>query len=234
VGNVLFDLETEPIRGPLNLDRYVPAITVAATLTHDGALDLWHDRDRAGKVTGRTLGRDDAQRLVRFLEQHAAQGLLPVTWNGSGFDFRVLAKASGLVAECAALAWEHVDMMFWLHCQKGYSVGLDRAARAVGTGKLNGLSGADAPRLWAAGDFDQVLAYVAQDVRMLGAVYEGAVQARALRWTNTRGYESRAEGELCSVREAYQLPMPDTSWMRRPPWSREHFVGWMLGSEGAA
>jgi hypothetical protein len=234
VGYLLFDLETEPIQGPLNLDRYVPAITVAATLTDDGTLDLWHDRDGAGKATGRMLGRDDAQELVRALQSSAAQGLVPVTWNGSGFDFRVLAKASGLTDECAALAWQHVDMMFWLHCQKGFSVGLDRAARSVGMGKLDGLSGADAPRLWAAGEYDRVLAYVAQDVRMLGAVYEAAMQARALSWINTRGYESRAEGELCTVREAYRLPMPDTSWMRRPPWSRERFVGWMLRSEEAA
>jgi len=233
VGYVLFDLETEPIQGPLNLDRYVPDITVAATLTHEGVLDLWHDQDQAGKATGRMLGRDRAQELVRVLQRHAAQGVVPVTWNGSGFDFRVLAKASGLTAECAELAWQHVDMMFWLHCQKGFSVGLDRAARTVGMGKLDGLSGADAPRLWAAGDYDRVMAYVSQDVRMLGAVYEGAVQAGALRWINTRGYESRAEGKLCTVREAYRLPMPDTSWMRRPPWSRERFVGWMLGSEGA-
>ena len=228
---VLFDLETELIQGSLDLDRYVPAITVAATLTHDEALDLWYDQDEMGGATGWTLGRERAQELVCFLQERAALGHVPLTWNGSGFDFRVLAQASGSVAECVALAWQHIDMMFWLHCQKGFSVALDRAARAVGTRKMGGLSGADAPRLWAAGEYDQVMAYVAQDVRMLGAVYEGAAQARALRWINTRGYESRADGELCSVREAYRLPMPDTSWMRRPPWSRERFVGWMLAAE---
>lgn len=227
---VLFDLETELIEGPLDLDRYVPAITVGATLSSEGALDLWHDRDESGAATGQLLSRTGAQELVRYLQERAAQGYHPVTWNGSGFDFRVLAQASGLVPGCAALAWDHVDMMFWLHCRKGFSVALDRAARAVGTTKLGGLSGADAPRLWAAGEYDQVMAYVAQDVRMLGAVYEAARQARALRWINTRGRESRADGELCLVREAYRLPMPDTSWMTRPPWSRERFVGWMLAA----
>jgi hypothetical protein len=230
---VLFDLETELIEGPLDLDRYVPAITVAATLTSEGALDLWYDRDEAGGATGQLLPRRGAQELVRFLEERAALGHHAVTWNGSGFDFRVLAHASDMVAECAALAWQHFDMMFWLHCQKGFSVALDRAARAVGTTKLGGLSGADAPRLWAAGEYDQVMAYVGHDVRMLGAVYEAATHARALRWINTQGRESRADGKLCPVREAYRLPMPDTSWMRRPPWSRERFVGWMLAAEGA-
>lgn len=231
---VLFDLETEMIQGPLNLDRYVPAITIAATLNSNGALVLWYDRDPAGAATGRLLSRAGAQELVSYLQECAAQGYTPVTWNGSGFDFRVLAQASGRVAECATLAWEHIDMMFWLHCRKGFSVALDRAARAVGTTKLGGLSGADAPRLWAAGEYERVMDYVAQDVRMLGAIYEAAAQARALRWINTRGYESRADGELCSVREAYSLPMPDTSWMRRPPWARERFVGWMLSGNRAS
>jgi hypothetical protein len=231
---VLFDLETELIQGPLDLDRYVPAITVAATLTSDGALELWYDQDEVGEATGQLLGCTNAQELVQFLQERAGLGYVPVTWNGSGFDFRVLARASGLVTECATLAWEQVDMMFWLHCQKGFSVALDRAARAVGTAKLGGLSGADAPRLWAAGEYEQVMAYVAQDVRMLGAIYEAAAQARALRWINTQGYESRAEGELCSVRKAYRLPMPDTSWMRRRPWPRERFVGWMLAAGRSA
>ena len=229
---VVFDLETELAEGPLDLDRYVPAITVAATLTSEGALDLWYERDAAGAATGQLLSRAGAQELVRHLQGCAARGYHPVTWNGSGFDFRVLAQASGLLAECAALAWDHVDLMFWLHCHKGFSVALDRAARAVGTTKLGGLSGADAPRLWASGEHDLVLAYVAQDVRMLGAVYEATRQARALRWINTRGRESRADGDLCPVREAYRLPMPDTSWMSRPPWSRERFVGWMLAADG--
>ena len=229
---VVFDLETELAEGPLDLDRYVPAITVAATLTSEGALDLWYERDAAGAATGQLLSRVGAQELVRHLQESAARGYHPVTWNGSGFDFRVLAQASGLLAECAALAWDHVDLMFWLHCHKGFSVALDRAARAVGTTKLGGLSGADAPRLWASGEHDLVLAYVAQDVRMLGAVYEATRQARALRWINTRGRESRADGDLCPVREAYRLPMPDTSWMSRPPWSRERFVGWMLAADG--
>jgi hypothetical protein len=36
------------------------------------------------------------------------------------------------------------------------------------------------------------------------------------------------------VRQAYGLPVPDTSWMRRPPWARERFVGWMLSADRAS
>jgi hypothetical protein len=166
--------------------------------------------------------------LVRYLSEARQAGQTAVTWNGAGFDFRVLAQASGLVDECIELAWAHLDLMFWFHCRNGYSVGLNKAAQAVGSGKTEGMSGADAPRLWDAGEYQMVLDYVAQDVRALAAVHEGAARGNALRWINSRGRVSRAPGPLLTVREAYKLPATDTSWMTRAPWPRTKFVGWML------
>jgi hypothetical protein len=224
---VLFDLETELIDGPLDLERHVPGITIGATLTDRDDLALWYERDERGQAVGGPLSQKMAQALVRHL-QDLAQDHTIVTWNGAGFDFRVLARASGMHDVCVELAWRHVDMMFWLHCQRGFSVALDSAARAAGTSKTAGISGVDAPRLWAAGEYEQVKQYVAQDVRALGAVYEGAMRGRVLRWVNTQGRISGADGQLLSVCEANRLPLPDTSWMRRTPWPREKFVGWML------
>jgi hypothetical protein len=189
---------------------------------------LWYERDADGQATGALFTQESAQGLVRHLEELTAAGYTVVTWNGAGFDYRVLAHASKLKDACIQLAWEHVDMMFWLHCKKGFSVSLANAARAVGSGKTEGMDGAQAARLWAAGHHDEVLAYVAQDVRATAAVYEQAVQSGRLRWVNTRGRLSSADGTLVSVRRAYELPLPDTSWMSRAPWPREKFVGWML------
>ena len=225
---VLFDLETELMDGSLDLDRHVPAITIGATLTGEGDLKLWYERDAGEQATGGALGQEVAQSLLRYLQDRVQEGYTAVTWNGAGFDFRVLAHASGRSDACVDLAWQHVDAMFWLHCNKGFSVGLDSAARAVGASKTAGITGADAPRLWAEGAYEEVKQYVAQDVRALEAVYQEATRVRALRWINTRGRVSSADGRLCSVREAYGLPAPDTSWMRRAPWTREKFVGWML------
>jgi hypothetical protein len=225
---VVFDLETENIPGPLDLDRRVPASTVAATLTSEDDLRLWYNRTQEGQPTGELLSTPGARDLVHYLTEAVQAGYTVVTWNGTGFDFRVLAQASGLVDECVELAWGHLDLMFWLHCSKGYSVALDRAARAVGSGKTEGITGADAPRLWDAGEYQQVLDYAAQDVRALAAVHEGAARANVLRWINTRGRLSRAPGPLRVVRDAYRLPTPDTSWMTRAPWPRTKFVGWML------
>lgn len=225
---VVFDLETENIPGPLDLDRRVPAITVAATLASDGDLRLWYERTMDGGPTGSLLTPQGAGELVRYLARMQENGQTVVTWNGTGFDFRVLAQASGLVNECIELAWAHLDLMFWFHCRNGYSVGLDKAARAVGSGKTAGMSGADAPRLWDAGQYETVLQYVAQDVRALAAVHEAAARVNALSWITGRGRVSRADGPLLTVREAYKLPAADTSWMTRAPWPRTKFVGWML------
>jgi hypothetical protein len=225
---LLFDVETELTPGPLDLHRHVPGMTVAATLTSDGDLRLWYEQAGEGKATGETLARETAQRLVRYLHDQAAEGYTIVTWNGAGFDFRVLARASGMAQACIELAWQHVDMMFWFHCVQGFSVGLSRAAAAVGSSKTVGMSGADAPRLWAEGQYERVKEYVSQDVRAAAAVYEATVHNLGLQWVNTRGQLSRASGPLLPVREAFQLPLPDTSWMRRAPWPRTKFVGWML------
>jgi hypothetical protein len=206
----------------------VPSITVAATLTDTGDVTLWCERNSAGRVTGSTLSVDSAVALVRYLQANVRRGATVVTWNGAGFDFRVLAHASGMWAEVIALAWEHVDMMFWLHCRKGFSVALRRAAQAAGTDKTEGVSGADAPRLWAHGAYNEVLQYVSQDVEVVGAVYHAAMQNQGLSWINSRGRLSKANGRLCSVRLSYGMPVPDTTWMRRPPWPRDKFVGWML------
>jgi hypothetical protein len=225
---VLFDLETELLEGDLNLDRLIPQITIGATWIGEGDPELWYEQDASGQAVGGTLSAERAQELVRYLQEQAAGGATIVTWNGAGFDFRVLAQASEMGRECVELAWGHTDLMFWLHCHKGFSVGLSSAARAVGTGKTAGISGEDAPRLWEAGEYERVKQYVSQDVRAMGAVYEATLRSRALRWVNTRGRISSVNGQLLSVRQAYSLPLPDTSWMSRAPWPREKFVGWML------
>ena len=224
---VVFDLETKASPGALDLDRYIPPITVAATLAAGQEPRLWYDRDAQGQATGEPLGQPGAQELVRCLAEAAQLGQTIVTWNGAGFDLRVLARASGLADECVDLAWKHLDLMFWLHCRNGYSVGMDRAARAVGSGKTEGMDGSDAPRLWAAGEYERVLEYAGQDVRALAEIYQNVQSSRSLRWINTRGRLSRAAGPLLTVQEALQLPQPDTSWMRRAPWPRTKFVGWM-------
>ena len=112
------------------------------------------------------MSQQDAQGLVQYLIDKAADGFRILTWNGLGFDFDILAEESGNAASCRNIALAHVDMMFHVFCSLGYPVALDKAALGMGLpGKPPGMSGFKAPKLWAQGYFKEVLEYVAQDVR---------------------------------------------------------------------
>ncbi len=119
-----------------------------------------------GALVAPRMSRDEAMTLVEHLEDATVLGFTILTWNGLGFDFDVLAEESGLHDRCVALALNSVDPMFQVFCQKGFPLGLDTAAKGMGLeGKTEGMHGDQAPILWAAGRYQEVLNYVKQDVR---------------------------------------------------------------------
>ena len=183
---------------------------------------LWHGGDR--------MSQEEAAALVRYLEDRTREGCTLLTWNGLGFDFDILAEESHMLAECRRLAADHVDMMFHAFCQLGHGVGLDAAARGMGLpGKLEGMKGADAPVLWAEGKREEVLGYVTQDVRTSMDLARVCETRGELRWVARSGKVRTMrllEGWL-TVKEALELPEPNTSWMSFEAWSREKFTGWM-------
>jgi hypothetical protein len=131
------------------------------------------------------MSRDNALELAEYLAKMAADGFTIVTWNGLAFDFDILAEESADAGTCAACALGHVDMMFHAFCHLGYPIGLDKAAQGMGVaGKLAGMVGAQAPRMWAEGRCHEVLEYVAQDVRTTLAIAQAAGFRRA--WLRSR------------------------------------------------
>ena len=203
-------------------------ISCAATLTtNDDQPTLWHGGERTSPRD--RMSREEAAALVRYLNARTREGFTLLTWNGLGFDLDVLQEESGLFQECRALARAHVDMMFHAFCQLGHGVGLDVAARGMKlAGKPKGMSGELAPVLWARGERETVLRYVAQDVRTSLELARACEGCGELRWVSRSGKVrcmALAEGWL-TVREALRLPLPDTSWMDSP-WPREKFTGWM-------
>jgi len=95
-------------------------------------------------------------------------------------------------------------------------------------GKPEGMKGADAPVLWAEGRREEVLDYVAQDVRTtieLATACEALGILRGVARSGKLRSMSLPEGWL-TVEAARSLPVPDTSWMDEP-WPRERFMGWM-------
>jgi len=120
-------------------------------------------------------------------------------------------------------------MMFHIFCDRGFPVALDKAAQAIGIpGKPDGMSGALAPQLWAKGRFQEVLDYVAQDVRIALQVAQMGEERQNFEWVTRKGTKSHMvlhRGWL-TVREALDLPEPDTSWMSNPL-PRQNFTDWL-------
>ena len=122
-------------------------------------------------------------------------------------------------------------MMFHVFCEKGFPVSLARAAEAMGIpGKLESVSGSQAPALWANGAHQQVIEYVAQDVRVTLQVAQTAESRGTFSWKTKAGKTSSfplPRGWL-TVRESMQLAEPDTSWMTDAI-PRRQFSAWLRG-----
>jgi len=205
-------------------------ISCAATVTTTGDVRLWYSKNADEKPADQ-MSRADAGRLVTYLQDQVATGKTIVSWNGVGFDFDVLAEESGLHKECRDLAIGHVDMMFHFFCEKGYPLGLDTAAKGMGlVGKKAGFSGAMAPKFWQDGRRQEVLEYVEQDARTTLSLAQSVEKRGALSWISSTGKPQLLplrRGWL-AVKEALELPQPDTSWMKQPL-KRSKFIGWIQG-----
>lgn len=227
-----FDIETARIL-PAEVDdilAYRPlGIACAAAVASDRTEPfVWHGKDGAGRPSPR-MQRAEAAALVTDLCGLTASGYTLVTWNGLHFDFNILAEESGTAAACAALATAHVDMLFHVFCSLGHLVSLQKAAEGMRLpGKKAGVSGEQAPALWAAGRFQEVLDYCVQDARLTLRLAEECERARKFAWMTQRGAPKQMplRGGWLTVDEARMLPLPDTSWMSNPP-SRAQFLHWL-------
>jgi hypothetical protein len=230
-----FDIETaKDIPGEdFNWRPHRPlGITCAATLAGDSSeVRLWHGTTADGAPAAR-MSQDDVAALVQYLCGMVKEGFTIVSWNGLGFDFDILAEESGALASCHECALSHVDMMFHIVCSLGYPVALDKGAQGMGlSGKPAGMSGVKAPKLWADGQYQQVLDYVAQDVRTALQLAQLCEQKRRFEWITRKGTRSSMpllKGWL-TVREASVLPEPDNSWMSNPL-KRRDFTSWFPAS----
>ncbi len=184
------------------------------------------------------MSREHAQSLVYALRAFVDQGHVLVTWNGLAFDFAVLAEESGLVEECTRLALDHVDLMFMVVAHRGHYLALDTAADGMGlVGKLKEvklrdgsiveeMNGAQAPALWQAGEYDAVLEYLGEDLRVTLDIAAMVQACGFVRWWSRSGRKQIVNTSLLTVRECLEIPLPNNSWMTNPP-SRMEMMGWM-------
>ncbi|MFH1653900.1 MAG: ribonuclease H-like domain-containing protein [Pseudomonadota bacterium] len=185
------------------------------------------------------MTRSQCQEMVKKFQELVRDGYTFLTWNGCSFDFAVLAQESGMTAECAELAMNHIDLMLIVTFTKGWFLSLQKALEGAGLkGKLktvtlssgeelNSMTGAKAPQLWAAGEHDAVLTYLREDVMRLLKLVDVVLQNKSIVWTSNNGNPQRVDiSKLLTVKECFDIPEPDVSWMTEPP-TREQFVKWM-------
>ncbi len=226
-----FDIETAKILPPDTRDilahRPLGIACAAAHASDSGEVMTWHGHTSSGSPSPQ-MSQAEAGSLVTDLTRLVAEGYTLVTWNGLSFDFNILAEESGAREACADLALDHVDMMFHVVCSQGHYLSLQKAAVGMSlTGKLADVSGAEAPAMWAGGEYEKILAYCAQDVRVTAELAVECDRAKALRWVTQRGKQTsmKLPKGWAPVRDALELPVPDTSWMTSPP-DREQIMAW--------
>jgi hypothetical protein len=232
---VAFDIETaKDVPGEdFNWRPHRPlGIACAATLaTSSSEVVLWHGKTPDGAPAAR-MTKGDVVLLLEYLCKMTRDGFTILTWNGLGFDFDILAEEAAAATSCKEYALAHVDMMFHIVCSLGYPVALEKAAQGMGLpGKPAGMTGLQAPKLWAEGRHKEVLDYVSQDVRLALQIAEAAERQRTFHWITRKGTKSRMPlptGWL-TVSEALKLPEPDTSWMSSPL-KRRDFMSWLPAS----
>lgn len=227
-----FDIEiAKPIpEGITDWKAFRPlGISCAATQASDEDVpQLWYSKADEGYHA--RMSPADVQDLICYLRFMAGEeGYTILTHNGLSFDFDVLAEESVTMADwCAELAMSHVDTMFHFFALRGHFIGLDKIAKGAGlSGKTEGMNGAMAPQMWATGEYDKVLEYVAQDVRTTLDVALAVEAQGCVRWISNSGRPNRVPlTRWLTVAEAMMLPEPDTSWMNEPV-KRSKFIEWM-------
>lgn len=233
-----FDLEIARILADFSQWRqHRPlGITCAATLDERGQLRLWYSRLPDGRPAPQMTEALACELLVHLSEQQAS-GRHVVTWNGAAFDFDVLGEEARNPELAGNIARAHVDLMVAFSCVQGYRLSLKKAALACGSFKGAGgvESGADAPTLWAAGEYERTLAYLEQDVRATSDVTRYLLVHQGFTWETSRG--ARATFRLpvgvrrladMTVERALAWPEPE-GYGRGAMVNRSDFLVWTQG-----
>jgi len=222
-----FDLETTGVDA-------TSQVTCAATLLrHEGhsELKLWHS-DYADVMTA-----DTANDLTRYMAEQTDRGVTLVTFNGTKFDFPMLAKTGSMPGQLRTLAMAHCDIMLQFAVQNGYFASMDSFAQGSGIAPKT-WNGLEASQAWETGDRTarkRVVDYCGEDVRcLLDLAQLIAKDKQAARQTKRGSRQIVPFRKLMNVDECLDMlstSPPDQSWMDTPPDLHKLF-NWATGQDG--
>jgi hypothetical protein len=158
-------------------------ISVAGLLIqdHNGRMSQpWYGITPLGD-TASHMSVDDLNKFLLQIVSHAKMGFPIVTWNGTGFDWRILADLTGQHDLVKQLALGSYDPCYQ-HL---------------------------IPVLWQLGNFQEVLNYVEQDVVVLADVVEQSFKKNGLMRVTKTGsvsFNPYKYGKLLSVRRLLGMP----------------------------
>lgn len=220
---VAFDIETT---GLFEGDT-PPGITCCATRLESG-----------GKVHVRTFHSDyadvmktgDIVALVEYLYSLALADVTITTFNGAGFDFRVLAahiKDNRVaLSMCKTLAQSHCDIMFEFACNYGYYSSMASFCAGCGLSGKTG-DGADAIEMWCGASATHeskcaVLRYCENDVLCLANLWIHLMSGETICRLTKSGKKQEVSFSLPPLpvdtcKRRYIAYKPDNSWMKEPP-----------------
>jgi len=200
-----------------NIEKYAPFhISVAATAIHNGEERVWYSEDKEGRPS-LNMKRDCAHDLLEYLAEMQQKGFKVCAWNGLGFDLKWIGHQAGDMALAAHIALKSYDPMFQFFNQAGFPVGLGKVAEGMGIPQEKLMDGADAPKQWRAGNYQEVMDYCLGDCQMTNLIVLAIQETQQVRWVTGKGYiSSKPMPRLKSVEEVIQDPGPDQSWMDNP------------------
>jgi guanylate kinase len=173
--------------------------------------------DMAGRRPAPKMSRDTAIAMLAHVEERQRQGYAVVSWNGAGFDLKMLGALAGDNELAGRIVLAMYDPMYQVLSQKGFPIGLAAAQKGLGVSQAKTMDGKDAPEAWIKGEHQKVARYVVGDSEITIAIVIAILRAGGINWTTKTGKASSVSfRKLKTVAECLLDPPVDQSWQTNP------------------
>lgn len=204
-------------------------VSCASVVAEDGSGMLWYSAPGAPSMT-----QNAVKQMLSYITYLIKAGHQIITFNGAGFDWRMLGYEIGDFSLVSKLARVSYDPCYAMLKMRGFPVGLAATCAGMGLeGKLADMDGKTAVDKWS--DYlmrPKIMEYNIQDSRVTMQLGQILRERGVLRWVTQADRIAEQDLPFLPTSHYMTLPMPDQSWMRpkpgfeRPP-QEEDFVGWI-------